>query len=210
MAADASGGALHLGGGLVDRCVIGYNRTLSNDAGGAEIGGGTMRNCLVFANYAPRYGGGIRMDGGTLESCTLVGNQSGSAYGGIWNRFGTYRNLIIYSNTAPSSVNYDNSMAAFIYTCTVPLRAGAGNTNAYPRFAAPGSGYGLTHLAGDYRLLKGSPCINTGTNVSWMTNALDLAENPRIASKMKKWEGTIDMGAYELQPPIPGMVLQVN
>ncbi len=48
---------------------------------------------------------------------------------------------------------------------------------------------------GNYRLDKGSPCINTGLNQDWMTGATDLDGNPRIL------EQTVDMGAYESVPP---------
>ena len=37
-----------------------------------------------------------------------------------------------------------------------------------------------------------SPCINTGTNLAWMDQAVDLAGNPRIQ------DGTADIGAFEM------------
>ena len=37
----------------------------------------------------------------------------------------------------------------------------------------------------------GSPCINTGTNRDWMTNASDLDKRKRIRY------GVVDIGAYE-------------
>jgi hypothetical protein len=36
-----------------------------------------------------------------------------------------------------------------------------------------------------------SPCVNTGSNQDWMTNAVDLEGNARILNNI------VDMGAYE-------------
>ena len=53
----------------------------------------------------------------------------------------------------------------------------------------------INFTAGDYSLPKTSPCIDAGSNASWMTGAKDLAGNDRIQ------KGTtdliVDMGAYE-------------
>ena len=43
----------------------------------------------------------------------------------------------------------------------------------------------------DYRLGSVSPCINAGTNETWMDSALDLALQKR------RIEHAVDMGAYE-------------
>ena len=49
--------------------------------------------------------------------------------------------------------------------------------------------------AEDYRIAGNSPCVNTGTNQSWMVGATDLAGAARIVA------GVVDMGAYEFVPP---------
>jgi len=59
---------------------------------------------------------------------------------------------------------------------------GQGNITNDPMFKYPGDAY---------RLFPGSPCVNTGTNQDWMTNAVDLDGRMRIRY------GTVDMGAYE-------------
>ena len=143
------------------------------------------------------------MDGGTLENCTIVGNQSGSAYGGIWNRGGVLQNLIVYSNTAPSSVNFDTTMAFFTNSCTVPLANGTSNITNNPAFVLWGSGYGTNHIPGDYRLTKLSLCRDTGTNLSWMTTAYDLDGRPRL-------NGIVDQGAYEFYYGSAGLLIQVQ
>jgi hypothetical protein len=47
----------------------------------------------------------------------------------------------------------------------------------------------------NYRLAEGSPCINAGLTLSWMTGATDLGGQRRIMA------GRVDMGAYEAMPP---------
>jgi hypothetical protein len=47
---------------------------------------------------------------------------------------------------------------------------------------------------GNFTLQAGSPCINSGTNLSWMANAVDLAGASRIQGRL------VDMGAYEATP----------
>ncbi|MGI6088308.1 MAG: choice-of-anchor Q domain-containing protein, partial [Kiritimatiellia bacterium] len=58
--------------------------------------------------------------------------------------------------------------------------------------------------AGDYRLAQGSPCINTGTNLPWMAEAVDLDGRPRI----DRFSRLPDMGCYEHMPQ--GMILNLR
>jgi hypothetical protein len=74
--------------------------------------------------------------------------------------------------------------------------SGSGNISSDPLF--------VNAAAGNYRLQASSPCINTGTNESWMTGATDLDGTPRIVG------GTVDMGAYECHLTPPGNCLQFN
>ncbi len=70
---------------------------------------------------------------------------------------------------------------------------GEGNINDDPMF--------IDSAAGDYRLQRGSPDIDTGSNRPWMTDATDLAGFPRIMM------GTVDMGCYETIPPQGNLIL---
>ena len=63
---------------------------------------------------------------------------------------------------------------------------GPGNLNADPQFANP--------AAGNYRLLVGSPAVDAGVAMPWMSGAVDLDGRPRVAGTAP------DMGAYELPP----------
>jgi len=70
------------------------------------------------------------------------------------------------------------------YSCGVDY-SGNNNIAGDPLFAGTN--------AGNYRLTANSPCINTGTNQTWMTGAVDRDERPRI----DRLSGRVDMGAYE-------------
>jgi hypothetical protein len=133
-----------------------------------------------------------------MHNCTVVGNRSASGAGGVQAQtysgaFALIHNSIIYGNRSGSVASdiggYTNQV---ISSCSPKLEEGVnGNTAADPQFANPGSGYGLTHVQGDYHLLKGSPCANTGAYLSWMNGAADVEGEPRIR------DGAVNMGAYE-------------
>ena len=55
----------------------------------------------------------------------------------------------------------------------------------------------------DFRLLRSSPCFNTGTNEDWMASARDLDGAKRICGPR------VDMGAYEYFYPA-GLVIVVR
>ncbi len=160
---------------------------LNNSASSA--GGGTrsttLQNCLVVGNYAKGQAGGSYK--GTLVNCTLVGNHAGSAGGGAYQA--TLTNCISWAN------NREDSTVTLSHSCGsgYPTDDGNGNLAEDPRFVANGSGFGLDHIPGDYRLRADSPCINAGANLDWMTGARDLDGNPRLDRRQRQ----VDMGCYE-------------
>jgi hypothetical protein len=137
---------------------------------------------VLASNSAAIAGGGA--DGCTLNNCTLVGN-SATFYGGGAYR-GTMNNSIAYYNTSSSYPEYFSTVLSSC--CTFPS-PGAGNLTNAPLF--------VDLAGGNYRLLPNSPCINAGLN-SYVSSATDLDGRPRIVG------GTVDIGAYELQPGISG------
>jgi hypothetical protein len=82
------------------------------------------------------------------------------------------------------------------YSCAPELgiATSAGNTTNDPLF--------VNRLAGDYQLTAESPCFNAGTNLTWMTNALDLSGAARLVGPRP------DMGAYELPALGTSLLLQ--
>jgi len=117
---------------------------------------------------------------------------------------GSCLNVVVYSNSLRSGGWYTNwgtnvSANVFFTNSCVGLPnndvAGSYNINGEPIF--------VNVATGDCRLRQGSPCINTGTNRSWMENAVDLAGN------IRKRFGRVDMGAYEWYS-YQGMGVKVN
>ena len=189
--AQFDGGAVHMAvNGQIVSCII-TNNSVNRWGGGVEFesgSAGVVRNCLIARNSAPSSsGGGISSYGSspTIESCTIVSNTAASAGGGIWQSNGgapQMTNCIVYFNMAPAGTNISGTVAA-AYSCEPDLTNGVnGNLAMDPK---------LNNLAGgDYRLAR-SPCLNTGTNMAWMTGALDLDGHKRIINYI------VDMGAYE-------------
>jgi hypothetical protein len=81
---------------------------------------------------------------------------------------------------------WTGSVSRLAYSCAPELTAGVnGNIVGNPLFK--------NAALGNFTLQAGSPCINSGTNLPWMANGVDLAGSPRIAN------GRVDMGAYETE-----------
>ncbi|MBI3987618.1 MAG: VCBS repeat-containing protein, partial [Lentisphaerae bacterium] len=188
-----SGGVLCLAEGTVQNCMISGN-TAGGDGGGVDCAnGGTVKNCIIIGNTAGGSGGGVYINGGdtrpgTVESCTICGNTAVWDGGGAYFKLGgTIVNCIIYFN----NTDWFNSGGTANYNCSPTAIPGTGNITNDPGFVANGSGYGASHIPGDYHLTASSPCRNTGLNQDWMTNAMDLDGFDRIN------ENIVDRGAYE-------------
>ena len=196
---DNGGGAI---GGTLNHCVITRNASAPawpHGGGGAYAselnyctltgntafyGGGayasTLNNCVVAGNSAG-YGGGTCA--GTLNNSTVTGNSAG--YGGGANS-SMLNNCIVYFNSAAEAPN--SYGGALNYCCTTPDPGGTGNIPYDPLFAD------LAH--GDLHLQSNSPCINEGNN-DGVAATTDFDGSPRIQ------DGTVDVGAYEFQTPVP-------
>ena len=171
-------------------CTILSNSVLGSFVGSGGGGGdrGIYYNCRIMGNSARLVGGGAWRT--TLYNCTVVGNSA--QYGGGTATSCLY-NCIVYFNSASTAGSNWYDTRFFTNCCTSPNQDGwaVGNITNDPLFIDKGSGYGTNFVAGNYRLLNNSPCVNTGINQDWMTNAVDLDGRQRIRY------GTVDMGAYE-------------
>ena len=218
------GGGININtGGTVQNCII--TNCQARDGGGVALdAGGLLQNCYIYGNLADNgsgsgYGGGVRLlNDGEVRNCEIVENSS-VVYGGgvnIWEK-GKVKNCVIAKNTAPfgagirtrnnSSIynciiyyntgnNYEVSGSGYYYynCCTTPALSGtysSGCISAVPMYVSttPGSE--------DYHLQAGSPCIDVGYNLGWMTTVPDLDGNPRIVNLI------VDMGPYEYAVPAP-------
>ena len=174
------------------------------NGGGVWLGSGhfLLRNLLLAGNR----GGGVYVSVGTT-----VGPNNSPGYSTLENLTATTNNAVgvqVHSAAAPrckirNTISYGNNVVDF--SGTVPAvfeynsfgggtQAGVnGNITGDPLFVDP--------LNRDFRLSAGSPCENQGLNQGWMALATDLAGNPRIRC------ARVEMGAYEIVPPLGTMVI---
>jgi hypothetical protein len=175
-------------------CRITRNRCGSsnyNYGGGVALNAGSrLVNCLIANNEAMlnAVGGGVAFvgSGSALINCTVVSNRASGASGnggGVssgtrqYTGAGALVNCIVYTNRSSTAANYNWSLYDAGSTLYV---------TSNPRF--------VDAAGGDYRLVRGSPCINAGLTEPWMYGSKDLDGRARVE------ENVIDMGAYESKP----------
>ncbi len=206
------GGGIYSGSGdvRIENCLITgnkvrywdwYNKYWRGWGGGICNASGkiTVVNCVVASNTSAESGGGIWSEYGqtTIINSTLVSNTA--VYGGGIHAYvdsATITNSILWANKGNGSqLAVNGATVAVSYSDVKGLSAGVGvwnggslsmggtNINADPSFINP---------AGDYHLLKGSPCINAGDpQFTAGQDETDIEGNKRII------RGRVDMGAYE-------------
>jgi hypothetical protein len=112
------------------------------------------------------------------ENCTVCDNTAGGIY--VRDGSATIRNSIAWYNEGSENV-FGTSITGY-YNCIQGWTTLTdGTISNAPLFISPT----------DYQLRYESPCVNAGTNLTWMADAADLAGNPRIIGPVA------DMGAYE-------------
>ncbi len=179
----AYGGGIDLDSGvLVCRDTILSSNRVSDLGYGGGLRVGTLaravvRNCLVTTNSATS-GHGI-YNSGTLfcESVTIANNKGeGVANAGTL----AITNGLIWGN------GDDVTGTVTLAYCDIEDGDNNGTNGCIsddPKFVnAPG---------GNYLMGPGSPAINRGIKMPWMTGSKDLLGNPRVQA------GAVDIGAYE-------------
>ena len=196
--ANWGGGGVLFDGGLILNCII--ERNSAGWAGGAvyinanlQVASTLLQNCMIRNNTAEARGGGLyywSFYNEIVSSCTIVSNYS-SLGGGVCNNAAggriMYENCIIYSNI-PANVYSFTGRGAFYTNCCIPSIPAPVETNVNPVTANPQF---VNWTSQDYHLLNTSPCVNTGTNRSWMGATVDLDNKPRISGRI------VDIGVYE-------------
>ena len=185
------GGGINFDSGInvMNNCIISGNKAQDGDGGGIFGTNLTINNCTIYANLAGRFGGGVY---GTYDT------QNYSSMNNIivWDNdalYGQGMYLIEFGSSGElPPVTYSNIQGGW---------PGEGNIDIDPCFVEPGiwDTNGTPEdvnddilLQGDYYLLPGSLCIDTGDPCYVPApNETDLDGSPRITN------GRIDMGAYE-------------
>jgi predicted outer membrane repeat protein len=209
---------------LVDRCVVNGNTGVGGPPGyssGNCYGGGIYAkeadvfNSLVAGNVIrggsmgtsggeARGGGLYATYGSRLRNVTVVENQaihgtnSSVAFqswgGGVFlYNASSMQNCILYYNEADHGPNITTDGSGYYYTdcCIQNVPGGTGNITTEPRFADT--------VAGDYRLTYGSPCVDSGADLSGLFSVDLLGVSRPIDGNMDEIPA-YDMGAFEYDP----------
>ena len=143
-------------------------------------------NCLIARNFAPSMGSGIFASDAFISGCTIVDNGYSEFGGDGVEGSVEIHNSILWGN-GPSQASSD---ATISYSDVQGGWPGSGNISADPLFVDP--------AAGDYHLLAGSPCIDTGDPAYVpLPGEVDLDGQRRV------WDGNgdglsyVDMGVDE-------------
>jgi hypothetical protein len=208
------GAGVYLAGGEMLNCAITNNRNNSATSdqggcgGGLYISSGRAVNCLIAGNVVgwntsrASGGGGVYLTGGSLVNCTVADNRARLPGGGGLRFAGTatLTNCIVARNTSPETDTEEwrgpqSTYAKAAYSRLTPLTNGTFTacTEADPAFEDADRG--------DWRLMRDSPCRDTGVLLAWLADQADLLGSPRVDHRKR-----IDMGAFET-PYVPAETL---
>ena len=198
---------------LIEACVVAHNSVTATDnwtyttasasGGGLYVGNGSaVRSTLVEKNSANAVagftsGGGVWTSGSTLENCTVVYNNSTTQNGNLGGGGGVtwgyndqcYNNIIRFNSADNGPDNWEVNPFSYPAFVNSDIRSFVPATNMFHCIAT--DPMFMNAAQDDYRLQSGSPCLNSGTNLTWTVGALDLAGNTRVSG------GIVDLGAYE-------------
>ena len=193
-----SGGAIYMDSSvaLITHCVFTGNRCANTDtaAGGNAISltGGQVRNCLFVGNgdsgYIPGKCGTVYMTGGTVENCTFANNADGKCAGvSVNGNNAAVRNCVFYGADCPKAdselgkILYNTTHANKFSNCCAPIAINDTCLAAAEPFADA--------ARGDWT--PAAVLVDKALTLDWMTEAADLAGNPRISGTAP------DIGCYE-------------
>jgi hypothetical protein len=195
--------------GTITGCTISGNTVVVFDSfsigyGGGIAGSGTIIDCTISGNSTSgsnnRGGGGIYGDPLlTVINSTISNNAAPGASGGGLSGGGTLKNTIVAGNQAASSPDVAGTLTSQGHNL---IGDGTGGSGYDPTDLVGTSGNPIDPLLGPLQdnggptqtmaLLAGSPAIDAGDNTD--APATDQRGFPRIVG------GTIDIGAFEVQP----------
>ncbi len=188
-----------------------------------------LNNTIISGNKATNLGGGIYnfISSPLLTNLVINGNTATNNGGGIYNYYSTpsLTNITISANSATTagSIANDNSNTKIRNSIIYGNSSGIVNVSSTPVIsyslvqgvAADATNHNVDGATNpmfmsttDYTLQTGSAAINTGNDIFYASAqtpdltsiTTDLAGKPRI-------NGTVDMGAYEYEGPLPVTLL---
>ena len=179
--------------------------------GGLSFCEGQVVNCIISGNSSTERGGGVYCldDSVEIVGCTITGNTS--AHGGaiycMRNSHPEVTNSVLWGNW-PEEIYVWNDAPVIRYSNIAGGWPGEGNIDLDPCFVEAGywgdandpniivepNDPNSIWVEGDYHLLNGSPCIDSGDpNYVGEPGETDLDGRPRVIG------GRVDMGAYEYE-----------
>lgn len=208
-----SGGGIGLQGVVparIENSVI--NNNTARSGGGIVVSGGVLRlsNTTISDNSASQDGGGVFNYSGAqlwFYNSTIAGNTAQSRGGGVFNDAGSellIANTIAGDNNAPSGADIGNAGSMNATGANIVENPSIGGTifgipviNADAQLGPLASNGGPTQT----RSISGfSPAFNSGSNANvFDTNGAPLTTDQRGNGFGRIQNGTVDIGAYELQ-----------
>jgi len=210
---------------VLTTCKIRGNEA-SSQAGGfySRYAASKLINTLISGNKSLHHAGGIYFNtetGAEIINSTISGNNSGDRGGAISlinSSTISVENSILWGNSSGSgnnvyvsaacTVNVDYSLYGNAAGDINVVSGGAWNaTNSLtsdPDFTDPltASSLNTPNLSGDYSLQNTSPAIDVALNTNVPVGVtIDMEGNDRIIDGDDDLTSTVDMGAYEYDPP---------
>jgi hypothetical protein len=143
---------------------------------------------VLFSGNSADSGGGIfnHRSNPSLTNVTLVGNSNSAIHNS--SSHSTVTNSILWGNLS-EIIDHTSSTTTVTYSIVEGGFGGTGNLDVDPQF--------VNAAGGDFRLLVGSPAIDTGTSLNAPEIDLDGLPRPRDGNADRA--AAYDMGAYEYE-----------
>ncbi|MFC1735573.1 PKD domain-containing protein, partial [Candidatus Hydrogenedentota bacterium] len=181
------GGAIYndISAPTVETCTMQSNSALSGAGIYNKSSSPSITNSIFMNNTATLNGGVLYNDGSSpsVTNCTLTGNTATSG-GAMYNDASdpAIRNCILWNDSAPEIFDANDASPIVIYSDVSGFSGGEENIDADPTFADTD--------AGNFALLPGSPCIDSGTDAGAPGKDFEGVTRPQGSG--------YDMGAYEI------------
>jgi len=173
-----------------------------------------VSNCIIWGNSDPQVTSSVPQDflhcciedwtgggeGNISDNPLFVGNPLAA---GAWTADATYDREAFQTTFVDADAKWQPGalagvlIARAIDGCHLVIASNSATTitvwGDFSTWGARGNKYDIY----DYRLQRGSPCIDVGRKQPWMMDAVDLDGRPRVLDGNADGEAAVDMGAYE-------------